>query len=77
VPGKPYPVMHMIFSDGLASVSLFIEPTNKSGKTKVALASSGYTSFYAAVNNGYLVTAVGEVPEATVVQIANAVVIGK
>jgi sigma-E factor negative regulatory protein RseB len=77
VPGKPYPVMHMIFSDGLASVSLFIEPTNKSGKTKVALASSGYTSFYAGVNNGYLVTAVGEVPEATVVQIANAVVIGK
>ncbi|ACT48543.1 MucB/RseB C-terminal domain-containing protein [Methylotenera mobilis] len=77
VPGKPYPVMHMIFSDGLATVSLFIEPTNKGEKTKVALASSGYTSFYAGVNHGYLVTAVGEVPEATVVQIANAVVIGK
>lgn len=77
VPGKPYPVMHMIFSDGLATVSLFIEPANKGDKTKVALASSGYTSFYAGVNHGYLVTAVGEVPEATVVQIANAVVIGK
>ncbi|PPC82438.1 MAG: transcriptional regulator [Methylotenera sp.] len=77
VPGKPYPVMHMIFSDGLASVSLFIEPTNKSGKTKVALATTGSTSFYAGVNNGHLVTAVGEVPEATVVQIANAVIIGK
>ena len=77
VPGKPYPLMHMIFSDGLATVSLFIEPTNKGDKTKVTLASSGYTSFYAGVNHGYLVTAVGEVPEATVVQIANAVVIGK
>lgn len=78
VPGKTFPVMHMIFSDGLASVSLFIEPANKTaGKTKVALATTGSTSFYAGVNNGYLVTAVGEVPEATVVQIANAVVIGK
>lgn len=77
VPGKPYPIMHMIFSDGLASVSLFIEPTNKSGKTKVALVTTGSTSFYAGVNNGHLVTAVGEVPEATVVQIANAVVISK
>jgi sigma-E factor negative regulatory protein RseB len=67
----------MIFSDGLASVSLFIEPTNKSSKTKVALVTTGSTSFYAAVNNGHLVTAVGEVPEATVVQIANAVVISK
>ncbi|MDP2152501.1 MAG: MucB/RseB C-terminal domain-containing protein [Methylotenera sp.] len=77
VPGKLNPVMHMIFSDGLASVSLFIEPTNKSDKTKVALVRTGSTSFYAAVNHGHLVTAVGEVPEATVVQIANAVVISK
>jgi sigma-E factor negative regulatory protein RseB len=77
VPGKPYPVMHMIFSDGLASVSLFIEPTNKGDKTKVVLVTTGSTSFYAGVNNGHLVTAVGEVPEATVVQIANAVVISK
>jgi sigma-E factor negative regulatory protein RseB len=77
VPGKLKPVMHMIFSDGLASVSLFIEPTSKSDKTKVALVTTGSTSFYAAVNHGHLVTAVGEVPEATVVQIANAVVISK
>jgi sigma-E factor negative regulatory protein RseB len=77
VQGKLKPVMHMIFSDGLASVSLFIEPTSKSDKTKVALVTTGSTSFYAAVNHGHLVTAVGEVPEATVVQIANAVVISK
>lgn len=77
VPGKPYPVVHMIFSDGLASVSLFIEPANKAGKTKAALATTGSTSFYSSVNNGHLVTAVGEVPETAVVQIANAVVIGK
>ncbi len=77
VHGKAFPVLHIIFSDGLASASLFIEPTNKSASTKATLVTTGGTSFYAGVNNGYLVTAVGEVPEATVVQIASAVVISK
>lgn len=80
VPGKPSPVMHVIFSDGLASVSLFIEPAvknmkSKSRESKAVLIKNGNTSFYANENNGYLVTAVGEVPEATVVQIANAIMI--
>lgn len=80
VPGKPYPVMHVVFSDGLASVSLFIEPAVKNMKSKgreskAVLIKNGNTSFYANENNGYLVTAVGEVPEATVVQIANAIMI--
>lgn len=83
VHGKPYPVTHVVFSDGLASVSLFIEPAPKVGKTKDAkvkltpktvLTTAGNTSFYACVNSGHLVTVVGEVPEATVVQIANAIV---
>lgn len=77
VQGKPYPVTHVIFSDGLASVSLFIEPVAKGVKSKLVLAASGNTSFYANVNNGHLITVVGEVPEATVVQIANAVVFRK
>lgn len=77
VPGKPYPVTHVIFSDGMASVSLFIEPIPKGARTRVSLATKGNTSFYANVNSGHLVTVVGEVPEATIVQIANAVVFKK
>jgi sigma-E factor negative regulatory protein RseB len=77
VQGKPYPVTHVIFSDGMASVSLFIEPIPKGAKTKVSLTTKGNTSFYANVNNGHLITVVGEVPEATIVQIANAVVFKK
>ncbi len=86
VHGKSYPVTHVVFSDGLASVSLFIEPAPKVGKTKddkvklkprTVLTTAGNTSFYACMNNGYLVTVVGEVPEATVVQIANAIVFKK
>lgn len=78
VQGKSSPVTHVIFSDGLASVSLFIEHIAKGVKSKAApkvvLATTGNTSFYVNVNNGHLVTVVGDVPEATVVQIANAVI---
>lgn len=81
VPGKDEPVTHVVFSDGLASVSVFIEHINKHNKAKLQqkniLSSSGNTNFYAHINHGHLVTAVGDVPEATVVQIANAVVFKK
>jgi len=77
VPGKSHPVTHVVFSDGMASVSLFIEPIPKGARTKVMLSTSGNTNVYANVNSGYLVTVLGEVPEATIVQIANAVVFNK
>ena len=81
VPGKSGPVTHVIFSDGLASVSLFIEHIAQQNREKPmpksVLTTAGNTSFYASVNNGHLVTVVGDVPEATVVQIANAVVFKK
>lgn len=81
VPGKDGPVTHVVFSDGLASVSLFIEHVARSAKDKPVqknvLSTAGNTSFYANINSGHLVTVVGDVPEATVVQIANAVVFKK
>lgn len=81
VHGNAIPVTHIIFSDGLASVSLFVEPVNKSAKAKYGAKPVhnivGNTSFYASVTGGYQVTVVGEVPEATVAQIANAVVFKK
>lgn len=77
VQGKSQPVSHLIFSDGLASVSLFIEPIPKGVKSKSVLSTKGNVSFYTNVNNGHLITVVGEVPEATLVQIANAVVFKK
>jgi sigma-E factor negative regulatory protein RseB len=81
VQGKSAPVTHVIFSDGLAFVSLFIEhaakPTKEKPAPKNVLTTTGNTSFYANVNNGHLVTVMGDVPEATVVQIANAVVFKK
>ena len=81
VHGKPGPVTHLVFSDGLAFVSMFIEHVAKPAKDKPAqknsLSTAGNTSFYSNVNNGHLVTVIGDVPEATVVQFANAVVFKK
>ena len=77
VHGKSLPVTHLVFSDGLASVSLFIEPLSKSIKPRTGHKSVGGTSFYSSVSNSYQITVVGEVPEATVAQVANAVVFKK
>jgi sigma-E factor negative regulatory protein RseB len=77
VHGKPLPVTHLIFSDGLATVSLFIEPVAKNVKPKIIHSIVGNTSFYTNTADGYQVTAVGEVPEATVAQIARAVAFKK
>lgn len=80
VQGKNELVTHVVFSDGLATVSMFIEHVSKNSSKqppKNILSTTGNTSFYANVNNGHLVTVVGDVPEAAVVQIGNAVVFRK
>lgn len=73
VQGKAFPVTQMIFSDGLASISVFIEPLAKGVRPKVGHTTVGATNFYALVNEGHQVMVIGEVPEAAVTQFANAV----
>lgn len=73
VPGKQAPVTQVIFSDGLSSISLFIEPLVKGTPPRVGHTLVGATNIYALVNEGHQVMVVGEVPEATVMQFANAV----
>lgn len=73
VSDKKATVNQLIFSDGLSSVSLFIEPLVKGARPKVGQTTVGPTNFYASVKSGYQVVAVGEVPQATVAQIANSV----
>ncbi|HEX4378235.1 MAG TPA: MucB/RseB C-terminal domain-containing protein [Steroidobacteraceae bacterium] len=69
LPGGP--VEHLVFSDGMASVSVFIEvgrDPNASGHDDAA--TLGTSSAYATMVQGYRVTAVGEVPPETVRAIA-------
>lgn len=77
VHGKPLPVTHVVFSDGLASVSLFIEPVSNGVKPRAGHSRVGNTSFYSSVEGYLQITVLGEVPEATVAAIANSVVFVK
>ena len=64
-------VHHMVYSDGLASVSVFIEP--KPAQAMHGLGRVGSASAYSIDFDGHQITAVGEVPPVTVESIATAV----
>ena len=70
------PVNHMVYSDGLAMVSIFIEKMDAAIEVSSGLSKMGGINTYAKIANGYQVTAVGEVPQATVQRMANSVSIG-
>lgn len=73
VSGKTVMASHLVFSDGLASVSLFIEPIEKNVAPKQGRCVQGATNVFADVVDDHQVIVVGEVPEATVRQIAGSV----
>jgi len=73
VHGKNKMVDQMVFSDGLASVSVFIEPLVKGQRPKKGHMLMGSTNMCANVIQGHQVIVVGEVPEKTVQTIARAV----
>lgn len=73
MPGKPLPVRQLIFSDGIASVSLFIEALDKGAQPKSGHLLQGATNIYANTVDGYQVIVVGEVPEVVVRQIGDSV----
>ncbi len=72
--GRPAPVSHLVFSDGVLSVSVFVEtaPTAPNTVTSV-LAEDGPTSFAMRAVADHQVTVMGEVPLAAVQSIADGV----
>jgi sigma-E factor negative regulatory protein RseB len=76
LPGSAAPVDHLVFTDGLASVSVFvethIEPT-PAGTPVVETARVGSSNAFSTLVQGHKVTAVGEVPPQTVRFIADSV----
>lgn len=68
MPGGTDLTTHIVYSDGLASVSVFIAPAGES--TEKGAFKVGGSSSYSTVIEGYRVTAVGEVPPLTLEQIA-------
>jgi sigma-E factor negative regulatory protein RseB len=77
LPGASGPVDHMVFSDGVASVSVFVEqlarPPEGTREVVAQSATVGSSSAYSTVIDGHKVTAVGEVPPETVRLIATEV----
>jgi sigma-E factor negative regulatory protein RseB len=67
------PAQHLIFSDGIAAISIFIEPGAPSGPRPPETSSMGSANAYSTSVKGHVITAIGEVPAATVREIANSV----
>ncbi len=66
-------VTHMVYSDGMAAVSIFIE-SMPSRDVSEGLSRQGAINIYRRTLDGNLVTVLGEAPAITVMQIGNSVV---
>jgi sigma-E factor negative regulatory protein RseB len=66
------PVDHLVFSDGLATVSVYVEPASDDERLNGAQR-HGALSTFAAVRDGHQIIVVGDVPMATVRHIGEAV----
>lgn len=66
--GEAQHMIHMMISDGLANVSVFIEPAGQDGNPRTARA--GAANSFSVTHGDFRVTAVGEVPPVTAEHIA-------
>jgi sigma-E factor negative regulatory protein RseB len=71
IPGSDQFIQQMVFTDGLASLSVFIE--KKSDLTQSGVSSMGAVNAFIRILNDHSVTAIGEVPLVTVKQVAESV----
>ena len=67
------PVEHLVYSDGLAMVSIFVEKVMEKPESTIGSINFGGVNAYAIHANGYQITAVGEVPKTTVKKMADSV----
>ena len=67
------PVDHLVYTDGVASVSVFVEPLHDAAP-QVGPRRIGGISAFGKLEQGHQITAVGEVPPATVQRMANSVI---
>lgn len=74
IAGSETPVEHLVYSDGLATVSVFIEDPNTKAEVNDGFSNVGSTNAFSLTLRGRKVTAVGEVPRQTVRTIASSLV---
>ncbi|OJW79895.1 MucB/RseB C-terminal domain-containing protein [Thiobacillus sp. 65-1402] len=73
LPGKPAPVTHLVFSDGLSVLSMFVEPADPQAQRLQGLSAEGAIGIYAREVDGYSVTTLGEVPSMALIETGNSV----
>ncbi len=69
-PVRQHPAEHMVFTDGLATVSVFLEPLHDTKPLLEGASRMGAMNAYGLVIDGHQAIVVGEVPPATVAMIA-------
>ena len=73
MPTSKIPVDHFIYTDGLATISVYVEKLNHQQSINSGTTNFGGVNTYSLSTNGYQITAVGEVPKTTVELIVNSV----
>lgn len=67
------PVEHLAYTDGLASISVFIEQLDSTGEPLEGASGMGAMNAFGSMVDGYQVTVVGEVPQRTVQAVAESI----
>ena len=70
MPGSSVPSEHWVLSDGLASISVYFEKLAEDQGAFEGASSMGAVNVFGAINAGYQITVIGEVPEGTVEKVA-------
>ena len=73
LPGRPSPVAQLVYTDGLATLSVFVEPNATPPRAAEAGSEDGSTTFFARPTGDHVVSVLGEVPPATAQQVARSV----
>lgn len=73
IPGKKEPVTHLVFSDGLSVLSMFIEPDDPQSHSLHGLSAEGAIGVYARQVDGHTVMTLGEVPNMALLETGNSV----
>lgn len=64
---------HLVYSDGLAAVSVYVESDGEFAEQKTGLSRMGTTHAFSRLSDDVMITVIGDVPEATVRYIGDAV----
>ncbi len=71
--GASATITQLVYSDGMAAVSVFIEPVGSRARMQEGLSHKGAINIFTRKVNDQIVTVLGEAPASTVMQIANSV----